>query len=222
MPVPNLAASSSRTPRTTRSSAIRCRASTARDRQGRAAVRHRYRRCRACSTPCSRNARCSAARSSSANLDVIRKMPGVRQAFVVEGGSDLTGLMPGVAIVADSWWRAEKARPKLEVTWDEGATARQSSDGFARQAAALGRKAPHDVAAQRRRRRRVRSTARRRWSRPPTTIPSSRTRRSSRRTAPRMSPATRRRSGRRRKIRSPAARWSRARSGSTAATSPST
>jgi isoquinoline 1-oxidoreductase beta subunit len=50
--------------------------------------------------------------------------------------------MPGVAIVADSWWRAEKARQKLEVKWDEGATSQQSSDGFARQAADLGGKTP--------------------------------------------------------------------------------
>jgi isoquinoline 1-oxidoreductase beta subunit len=77
-----------------------------------------------------------------ANLDAIRALPGVRHAFVVEGGADLNGLMPGVAIVADSWWRAEKARQKLEVKWDEGATSQQSSDGFARQAADLGGKTP--------------------------------------------------------------------------------
>jgi isoquinoline 1-oxidoreductase subunit beta len=79
---------------------------------------------------------------ASANLDDIRKMPGVRHAFVVEGGGDLAGLMPGVAVVADSWWRADKARRKLQVKWDEGATSKQSSVGFAREAAALGPKAP--------------------------------------------------------------------------------
>jgi len=79
---------------------------------------------------------------ASANVDAVRKTPGVRHAFVVEGGSDLAGLMPGVAVVADSWWHADKARRKLEVKWDEGRTAQQSSDGFARQAAALGAKAP--------------------------------------------------------------------------------
>jgi len=79
---------------------------------------------------------------ASANLAALRKMPGVRHAFVVEGGSDLTGLMPGVAVAADSWWHAEKARRKLEVSWDEGPTAAQSSDGFARQAQALGAKPP--------------------------------------------------------------------------------
>ena len=79
---------------------------------------------------------------ASANLDAVRNLPGVRHAFVVDGGTDLAGLMPGVAIVADSWWRAEKARQKLEVKWEEGATRQQSSDGFAEQAAELEPKSP--------------------------------------------------------------------------------
>jgi isoquinoline 1-oxidoreductase subunit beta len=79
---------------------------------------------------------------AGANLDAIKTMPGVQAAFIVDGGRDLTGLMPGVAIVADSWWRAEKARQKLEVKWDEGVTRQQSSDGFSRRAAELGGKPP--------------------------------------------------------------------------------
>ena len=78
----------------------------------------------------------------SANLDVVRNLPGVRDAFVVAGGTDLRGLLPGVAIVADSWWRAEKARQRLEVQWDEGPTSAQSSADFARQAAAFAGKTP--------------------------------------------------------------------------------
>ena len=76
---------------------------------------------------------------ASANVDAIRTMPGVRHAFVVEGGTALNGLMPGVAIVADSWWQAKGARLKLKVTWDEGRTAEQSSATFATQAAALSK-----------------------------------------------------------------------------------
>jgi len=46
-------------------------------------------------------------------------------------------LLGGVAIVGDSWWKVQTARKQLQVQWNEGATASQSSAGFAEQAKAL-------------------------------------------------------------------------------------
>ncbi len=73
----------------------------------------------------------------NANVDAIKKEPGVTHAFVVEGGTALNGLLGGVAIVGNNWWMVQQARKKLIVTWDEGPTASQSSAGFAAKAAEL-------------------------------------------------------------------------------------
>lgn len=70
----------------------------------------------------------------SANLDEVKRLPGVRDAFVIEGSDDLFGLLPGVAIVADSTWSAFSARKQLRVQWDEGKVAEQSWDKFVAEA----------------------------------------------------------------------------------------
>lgn len=80
-----------------------------------------------------------AAKVVSANTDELLKLPGVKHAFVVEGTANLAGLMPGVAIVADSWYQANQARKALKVTWGEHPTATQSSEGYQAQADAFAK-----------------------------------------------------------------------------------
>jgi isoquinoline 1-oxidoreductase beta subunit len=78
----------------------------------------------------------------SANLDEIKKLPGVKHAFIIEpAGQGNNSLASGVAIVADSWWLANDARRSLKVVWDEGAVAGQSSEGYLTQARDLAAKA---------------------------------------------------------------------------------
>ena len=86
-----------------------------------------------------------AGKAVGANLDEILAEPGVRHAFIVSGGDNLTGLLDGVAIVADSWWQASQARRKLRVDWAEGAHADDSSAGFAAKAATMSKRTPEDI-----------------------------------------------------------------------------
>jgi isoquinoline 1-oxidoreductase beta subunit len=74
-----------------------------------------------------------------ANIDAIKKLPGVKDAFVVAGGAALDGLLSGVAIIADTFWNAKTARKSLKITWDEGTTAQQSTAGFNARAAELAK-----------------------------------------------------------------------------------
>ena len=85
----------------------------------------------------------------SANLDEIKKMPGVKQAFVVDrpevkGPSLLAdpGLVSGIAILAETWWHAQSARKALKVEWNEGPIASQSSVEYAKRAEELSKQAP--------------------------------------------------------------------------------
>ncbi|MES2343351.1 MAG: xanthine dehydrogenase family protein molybdopterin-binding subunit [Pseudomonadota bacterium] len=82
------------------------------------------------------------AKVASADLAAAKGVKGVRQAFVVEGGTDLSGLLPGVVVVADSWWQARKGREKLNIQWADHPTSQQSTAGFDAQALALSKGPP--------------------------------------------------------------------------------
>jgi isoquinoline 1-oxidoreductase beta subunit len=85
----------------------------------------------------------------SANLAAVKAMPGVRDAFVVRGSGPQAvfemGLVDGVAIVADSWWQAQKALEKLRVVWDRQSNPGQGTAEFERQAAHLSPQKPQSV-----------------------------------------------------------------------------
>jgi isoquinoline 1-oxidoreductase beta subunit len=80
----------------------------------------------------------------SANIDAIKALPGVHDAFAVHGphNGDFQALSDGVVILAKSWWVANHARQKLAITWNEGPAARQSTQGFAQEAARLAQTTP--------------------------------------------------------------------------------
>jgi isoquinoline 1-oxidoreductase beta subunit len=82
------------------------------------------------------------AKVASANLDLIKTLPGVRYAVIIEGGTNLQEVLPGVAIVADSWYQANAARKQLQVTWSDHPTSAQNSVGFQAKADELSKAAP--------------------------------------------------------------------------------
>jgi isoquinoline 1-oxidoreductase beta subunit len=88
----------------------------------------------------------------SANLQEIKALPGVVDAFIIPGNVDVYSYEPrgsqvssGVAIVARSTWQALSAREKLKVEWNLEKASRDDSDAIRAKALAL---APGDGAAQ--------------------------------------------------------------------------
>jgi isoquinoline 1-oxidoreductase beta subunit len=75
----------------------------------------------------------------SANLDEVKRLPGVRDAFVIEGNGKTTEVMPGVAIIADNTWAAFEARKRLKVEWDESEASKDSWSELVKRATELGR-----------------------------------------------------------------------------------
>jgi isoquinoline 1-oxidoreductase beta subunit len=62
----------------------------------------------------------------SANLNEVKKLPGVVDAFLVEGNGKVEELLDGVAIVGTSTWAVFNAKKALEVRWDESDASKDS------------------------------------------------------------------------------------------------
>jgi isoquinoline 1-oxidoreductase beta subunit len=86
---------------------------------------------------------------ASSNIEEIKKLPGVKQAFVIDRPEITDPVLPGepglengIAILAETWWHAQSARQKLKVTWNEGARNTHSSAGYAARAAEMMKEPP--------------------------------------------------------------------------------
>jgi isoquinoline 1-oxidoreductase beta subunit len=83
----------------------------------------------------------------SANLDEIKSLPGITDAFVLEGNDDPQGLLSGVAIVGTSTWAVFNAKRQLRVEWDETHASRDSWSELQTKARALAGKRGESVVA---------------------------------------------------------------------------
>lgn len=81
-----------------------------------------------------------------ANLEEIKRMPGVVDAFPVKGNGDVRELLDGVAIVGDSTFSVFKAKEKLKIQWDESEASKDSWTEMVDRAQALkGSRGPESV-----------------------------------------------------------------------------
>jgi isoquinoline 1-oxidoreductase beta subunit len=87
------------------------------------------------------------ARAVSANLDHIKTLPGVKDAFIVGQQGDPIGFSPagpsvlsGVAILANTTWAAMQAKKQLKIEWDASGASKDSWADDRAQAKALAGK----------------------------------------------------------------------------------
>jgi isoquinoline 1-oxidoreductase beta subunit len=71
------------------------------------------------------------------NADEIKKLPGIIDAFVVEGTGVPAEVMPGVAIIGKDTWSVFQAKNKLKVDWDESEASKDSTSAFSARAKKL-------------------------------------------------------------------------------------
>jgi len=86
---------------------------------------------------------------ASANIDEIKKLPGITDAFIVEGTAKpanvmATGVLPGVAIVGKSTWAVFSARKQLKVNWDHSTASKDSWTDYVAKAKELSVKPAGD------------------------------------------------------------------------------
>lgn len=88
-------------------------------------------------------------KAKHANLDAIKKMPGIVDAFILDGNGEKNGLLSGVAVVGKSTWAVFRAKRALKVEWDESEASRDSWTSLVKQAKELDGKQGSKVIAKR-------------------------------------------------------------------------
>ncbi len=92
------------------------------------------------------------ARAVRANLEHVKSLPGVKDAFLLEQrGNPIEfnpasdAILSGVAIVADSTWAALKAKRELEVEWDESDASKETWSAIVADAKRLADSTPQQT-----------------------------------------------------------------------------
>ena len=85
-------------------------------------------------------------KAKSFNADEIKRLPGIIDAFIIEGTPPVadvmkTGVLPGVAVIGKSTWAVFSARKALKVEWDTSTASKDSWTDFVQQARALSKRA---------------------------------------------------------------------------------
>jgi isoquinoline 1-oxidoreductase beta subunit len=82
------------------------------------------------------------AKLASADIAKAKSAKGVHDVYLIDGPIDPQGAVSGIAVVADTWWAAQKARLALQPTWADGPSKGQSSEQFHAQAQELSQQPP--------------------------------------------------------------------------------
>ncbi len=80
----------------------------------------------------------------SANIDELKQMPGIVDAYIIKGNGNVQELMDGVGIVGTSTWAVYKAQAAVKAKWDESNASSDNWDDFVGFAAAHAGEAGED------------------------------------------------------------------------------